>query len=235
MEIAICLLTSEQNHLEEWLDHHINKGFKDFIIFRDRFDFLYGEKYQNVNIIDEYIETPNEVRFQMDLYLKVCKKHKYDYILFIDSDEYLELSEEYSSIQDFILKFRRKHPNFDGIGINWRMYGDNDMVKTRNSVDSYIKYYRDDHIKTLVDPSKVKIFMDPHLPTLNNKSHVLNEKGEKIATPIKTHSSDSIWIKHLWTRSLEEWKIKVQRRGWYQFYDRKMEQFYEYNNKCTNI
>ena len=37
MKIAICLLTNEPEYLHEWLDHHRNYGFDNFIIYCDGF------------------------------------------------------------------------------------------------------------------------------------------------------------------------------------------------------
>jgi hypothetical protein len=35
LKIAICTLTCELDHLEEWIIHHKNYGFQDFLICVD--------------------------------------------------------------------------------------------------------------------------------------------------------------------------------------------------------
>jgi len=65
------------------------------------------------------------------------------------------------------------------------------------------------------------------------KGKIINELGDIVKEPVGIHTSKNIWIKHTWTRSRKEWVTKVNRKGWYEYYDRKMEEFDNYNKLCV--
>lgn len=232
-QIAICLLTNESNHLEEWLKHHRNYGFSNFLIYCDGFQYIEHKARHTQRAFFFKANSTKSHRYQMEVYEDCCKKtaNDYEYLLIIDSDEYYE--SKTGNIHEDIKFLKEKYGEFDGLGISWRMYGKSEpYFETRQPIESYIQWYPNEHIKSLIKPSKVMRWFDPHKPILKSNSIFINELGQKINSPIEKHTSEHMWIKHIWSRSLEEWKEKVNRKGWYEFYDRKMEQFYEHNNQC---
>ena len=53
---------------------------------------------------------------------------------------------------------------------------------------------------------------------------------------IISKTSKSIWIKHIYCRSLEEWKEKMTRGSGDKVQrERKLEDWYEYNKRCVLI
>jgi len=233
-KIAICLLTNEDKHLEEWLKHHRNYGFSNFLIYCDDFQYIEHKARYTQKAYFHLVKSTNNPRFQMDIYEQCCKRYKndYEFILFLDSDEYYE--SKTGNIQEDIKLIKEKFGEFDGLSLSWRMYGKSEpYFETRQLIENYTQWYPNNHIKSLVNPSKVIKWNDPHKPALTKNSKFINELGEKVNSPIEPHSSENIWVKHIWTRSLEEWKEKVNRKGFYELYKRKMEQFYEHNNQCN--
>lgn len=91
-KIAICLLTNENRHLEEWLKHHRNYGFSNFLIYCDDFQYIEHKARYTQKAYFHLVKSTNNPRFQMDIYEQCCKKYKndYEFILFLDSDEYYE-------------------------------------------------------------------------------------------------------------------------------------------------
>lgn len=242
LKIAICLLTCELDHLEEWYIHHKNYGFKNFFVFLDnkfiksldKIDFNLKSEIKNINIMPtEY----NGISFQEALYTYICKKYtNFDYILFIDSDEYYE-SKTKNVIEDINL-IKQQYGNFDCLSIFWRFYGSYPPFEKRVPIESYKKFTLSPYIKCLVNPNAVKRFNNPHIPLLEKNSICIDENG----TEIVEHNSENvstankIWIKHIFTRSKEEWRNKISRKGWYKTHHiddpqwpRNMELFYKYN------
>lgn len=86
-QIAICLLTNEDNHLEEWLNYHRKYKFNHFILFCD--GFIPENLGENVTI--NIVNSTKSHRFQMEIYEMCCKNfQEFEYLLVVDSDEYYE-------------------------------------------------------------------------------------------------------------------------------------------------
>jgi hypothetical protein len=233
MKVAICLIIKNENeYLEEWLNHHRNLGFDHFIIYDNQSAPSVTEYFLNKNLTHSDTTViywkDNAHASQLRAYKNCCKNYKeFDYVLFIDTDEFLYLK-NHATIKEFI----NSKEKFDGLGIYWRMYGGN---YTNNKIPEkeYTKYYTNKHIKSLINPKKVINFPDPHKAVLQNDSIYIDELGNKITSPLGNHTSDNIWIKHIWTRSLSEWNEKLKRGSGDKVVRKYTEEdFINYNNEC---
>lgn len=232
-KIAICLLTCELDHLEEWLNHHKNYGFENYLVFLDSkyvksLDDINPNLRSQINYIGIY---PTERGSIPRLYTKVCQKLKdhFDYILFIDSDEYYE-SKTKNVIED-VNRIKEQYGNFDCLSIYWRMYGSNPPFETRVPIESYKQFSLNPHVKSLVNPKAVEYFKNPHVPKLKEGAVCIDGCGLKFKNYVKPDGTieyglgtrpnegielEKIWIKHIFTRSKKEWEDKLNRKGWYQ-------------------
>jgi hypothetical protein len=235
MKVAICLIIKNENeYLEEWLQHHRNLGFNYFIIYDNNSSFSV-ENYLKINNNDNkdiaiYHWKDNEHASQLRAYKHCCDNFKelYDYILFIDTDEFLMLK-HHKTIQEFI----DSKPKFDGFGIYWRMYGMN-MTNSRIPIKDYKLYSYDNHIKSILNPKKVIRFLDPHKATLEKNNVYIDELNRNIISPIGLHTSKEIYIKHTWTRSLSEWNEKLKRGSGDKVVRNYTEkEFIDYNKQCV--
>lgn len=250
--IAICLLTCELDHLEEWYFHHKKLGFENFFVYIDA-KILPSLNNFNQHLISEIknvktIITEHEnVPLQRYIYTAFCKKYNsFDYVLFIDSDEYYQ--SKTNNIQEDILFLKREHGNFDALGLLWRNYGANPPFENRVPVEQYKQWHKSRFIKSLVNPKAVNYFVNAHTACLNTNSlKYIAEYGEtnwengEFGTPCKAgyHSSEHLWIKHVRFRSKAEFNIKFNRTGWYKeevWYHRNGKQneelFNNYNSLC---
>jgi len=232
MKVAICLIIKDENeYLVEWLNHHIQVGFNYFIIY-DNQSKLSVNRYLIMNNIPEKGITiinwnDNKHGSQLRAYKHCCQNYKdFDYIAFIDTDEFIYLT-AHKTIQEYINSL----PGFDGLGIYWRMYGDINYLTTRRKIEDYVLYYENEHIKSLVNPTKVTKWDDPHFATINGL--YIDENKNIINSPIGKHTSKDIYIKHTWTRSLSEFKQKIKRgSGDKVIRQYTLEDFYNYNKLC---
>jgi hypothetical protein len=248
--VAICLLTCELDHLEEWYNHHKKMGFENFLIFVDGnfADSNYPNKELRNKILKlqilpkKYInDIINTILIFGLLYTTICKRYSYfDYILFIDSDEYY-MSKTGNIIKD-VNFLKELHGDFDGLGIYWRKYGSQPPFENRQPIDSYKQWHGSPLIKSLVNPKSVAVFPNSHVAQGNFKKYI-DEKGKIVDTRLKMkgrgvqHSSDYVWIKHILTRSKSEWLYKISRENWYQKrhqHKLSLEWFEEYQLKCQN-
>lgn len=232
-KIGIVLLTNEVEYLEEWLKHHRNYGFDHF--------FVYFDSTTIINFITppedctyKFWDCKSSPHEQMRAYEDCIRNNKdFDFILIEDSDEFYQSKSR--NVKQDVSDLIDKYGNFGALGIYWRMYGSNPSFETRQPIEMYKQWHGNDHIKTMVNPKAFISMSDPHKCTINPLYKYIDELGNKVTSPIGKHTSENIWIKHTWTRSKEEWIKKVNRKGWYEFYDRKLEEFDNYNKLCINV
>lgn len=230
MKIALCLIIKDENdYLDEWINYHLSIGIDYFFIYdnNSKIPIKIDEKIGKVIVWNH-----NDIGTQMVAYLNCCKNNKnFDYIGFLDTDEFY-VSKTMNIKKDFE-QLKNEFGDFDGIGLYWRMYGKpNPYLEKRINVSEYINYHYNNHIKSFFNPNKVTGLPNPHFAFLNGK--YIDENGNKIIGAIGNHTSKNIWIKHTWTRSISEYKEKLQRgSGDKVIRNYTMNNFYEYNDKCT--
>jgi len=234
-KVAICaIVKNEGEYLEEWYLHHNRLGINHFFIY---------DNNSTVPIKNNFLRDRDNVSItfwkddkhgsQNRAYKHCCETHSdYDYILFIDIDEFLMFSKKYTNINDFLEAYVAKVGKFNGLGISWRMYGKRmPYFQIRQPMESYTQYFDNEHIKSLVSPKAVIHFPDPHCPVLTGK--YMNENGNSIKGPLNPHTSTDIWIKHVWTRSLSEFKEKIERGDAnLRVKNRRIEDFENHNDQC---
>jgi len=237
MKIAICaIIKNENEYLSEWINYHKKIGIDHFFLYDNQSDYSvmsYLSEFLNDFIQDKSISVniwkDNEVGSQMRAYKNCCKNNQnYDYISFIDIDEFIVINKKFNSLQELLFDYKE----FSGLCISWRMYGKpKPYFECRKPMNDYIHYFENSHVKTIVSPKDVINFPDPHLPLV--KKQCVNEDKEIVKTPNSKHLSKDIWIKHIWTRSENEFKEKIK-RGSGDKVSRiyRMSDFYEHNDKC---
>jgi hypothetical protein len=241
MNVGICLIIKdENNYLEEWLNYHFNLGFNHIFIYDNKSKVSIKTTLNTLNINSNnitIIDWNNEDYLsQSNAYLDCCliNKENYDYILFIDTDEFLYINNKFSTIQNILNYFIESYGSFNGLGISWKMYGQPEpYFESRKNQEEYIYYYEDTHIKSILNPKSVIRFPDPHFASING--NYIDENNKKINSPKKYHTSNLIWIKHIYTRSLNEFKEKMQRVdvNTRKYSLTNINLFYEHNNKCN--
>lgn len=239
MDIALCAIIKDENpYLGEWLNHHRSIGVDYFI--------LYDNNSQDP--IKEYIEKNSlnkgdisvipwldkNTGSQMRAYMNCCKLYpSYNYIGFIDMDEFVMLKE--GNLKDNFKRLQKKG-TFDGLGLYWRMYGANPYFTERHPISDYKQWSPNPHIKSFVNPKVVLHFNDPHKAQLAPGSIYIDENHNPVIKSLGSHSSNNIWIKHTFTRSLPEFEEKLKRgRADLQRSTRTIEEFYIHNDNLTNI
>jgi len=237
MKIACCLIIKNENeYLGEWLGHHTKIGIDNFIIYDNNStnsvrSFLRKDEgwYPNVEVIDWKDE---EFRSQSRAYLDCAKKFKqYDYMGFLDSDELYQ--SKTMNIKQDIKDLEDKYGKFDALGLYWRMYGANPYIENPQPMSEYKQWYKHHLIKSFINPKVILDFPNPHKATIVGK--YINEFGQNINGPIGTHSSENIWIKHVWCKSLPEWKQKIERGDAnIRKVNRTMNDFYNHTAACLN-
>lgn len=129
------LVLSKNTDLHEFIQHYRNLGFKEIFILDNndcpvQYDNAYIIPYNNIPLVtfQEFQSTA------YDHALRIIKQTKYNYLLVVDDDEYLQLK-EHSTITDFIEEelVAKGYYNCD---FQWETYDDNDIIYEKDMNDS---------------------------------------------------------------------------------------------------
>lgn len=229
MKIGVCLIIKNENeYLDEWLNHYRGIGVDKFFIYDNNSSTPIKSSDDDVEVI---LWDNENFGSQNNAYLNCCKTYSsFDYIGFFDTDEFYY--SKTMNIKTDINYLKEKFGEFNGLAIYWRMYGKPSPYFTeRQPIINYKQYHVNDHIKSFLNPKSVIGFGDPHFGRLNNKKYI-DELGRNVIGPIGKHTSEYVWIKHIWTRSESEFKEKLIRGdvNLRRQRDRSFKDFYEYND-----
>lgn len=117
----IAIAKNEQLYIKEWLDYHFNLGF-DTIIVADNDDTLVLSGFASDRVIIE--DYTGIAKVQSKAYTELFEKYRYqfDWIMFIDIDEFLVIEE--GNVKDYLSSF----PNDYIIRLNMKHFTDNDEL-----------------------------------------------------------------------------------------------------------
>ncbi|MEO8761221.1 MAG: glycosyltransferase family 2 protein [Bacteroidia bacterium] len=231
-KVAVCLICKDENHyLQEWLTYYRSIGINHFFIYDNNSKIPISETLANEKDCTVIEWKEDQLGKQMNAYFDCCKKNKnYDWILFIDTDEFLILK-KHKTVQDFLSEYNY----FSGVGINWICY-------TASGYENRVEWFKfnkfiplsneiNNHIKSFVRPKYVtQVQTDPHHFAVTT----VNEHKELINGPFHKHSSDIAFIRHNLTRSKTEYLDKISRgRGDGAPSPHSIRAFYELDEQAT--
>jgi hypothetical protein len=219
MEFKVVLMAIIKDELDlvEWVAYHLLLGFEHIYIYDD----------QSQNPIKEQLKSFKNgvtvIEYNYEGSLKYCQKQiaaynqfleKYgksaEYVAFLDGDEFLVLK-KHSRIQDFLKDFP-----WDGIGINSIFFNSNQHVRRPDGllIENYTQAISSKIIKSIVKPNCLRRFYI-HRGLFHDKSFYFGMNGK----PIKSYNHEVTeetykyaQINHYYTKSLEDWKNKLERK-----------------------
>lgn len=238
MKVWICAVAKmEELYIREWIDWHKYLGI-DHIIIGDNNDSNYNEKLQP--IIQDYIDTgyvelinQNDViHVQQPFYNTIYQKYKkeFDWITFIDIDEFIDLPMYDNNVKLFLSD--KKFNDIDAIILPWLNFNDNDKLyyedlPVRERFTSTIikdnvgiKYF----IRSLDNLYKIISMHHPISNKFNNNYQIrycdcLGNKDIEVINDtdftrikVKNEFYDNAYISHYLFKSTEEYiKYKILR------------------------
>lgn len=156
VHIRTCLISlakNEEEFIEEWVDWHNRLGVDEIFICdnnpRDSRLVLDLNKYKNVSVVPVNHWNFGEMTRmwaleQKDIfqfwYKYILKVGKFDYVCFLDLDEFLDFKGNYDTLEDFVknelfLKDERV------VSLKWETYDDNDLVYEDETGPSVVETY----------------------------------------------------------------------------------------------
>ena len=222
--IAICTIIKNENlYLKQWVDFYKDLGV-DKIILYDNND-LSGERPEDVlekDIKTEYVDVINYrgmINKQLQsAYTDCYKRYKNDFnwIFFSDVDEYLYI-ENGLSLRQFL--GMKRFDDCEQIGINWMIYGDNNLVYYENKtlIERFGSQERhfNPSVKSFVRGGLAKEIHveNPHF-TLGVEN-MCGTNGEKMPVGQHNWNTDNFnfaYLRHFFTKTAEEFRNKLERK-----------------------
>ena len=233
METLICCIGKNENkYINEYVHHYKNLGVTNICLYDN--NSIGGERFEDViqKEIDEgyvlYHNLRGLSKCQPDIYSNCYEEYgsKYDWILFIDCDEYLELV-NHSSISDFLSEERFN--NFNVIHLNMLNYGDNNQLLYEDKplkerfpipldLDHFNTYEFPDnyHVKSIVRgkitlEEKKLIWFNSHTPVNNLPTCDGYGIQTLSGSPFLPYNYSVAYFKHYLFKSTEEFCNKLIR------------------------
>jgi len=200
----VCIAKNEDSYIKEWVEYYIKLGFDKIFIYQNN----WRTDYVHDNVVK--IEFDGDAR-QVIAYNHWLIDHRnhFDWAAFFDMDEFLVLK-KHNTIKEFLLEYS----NYNGIGINWYMFGNNGHEKVIDNEYSLIKRFTkrqnkmNEHVKTILN-CKFNSTMSVHNP--NNVS-IVSPNGIEFRGPFNYNTNDEIaQINHYYCKTPEEFIKKCER------------------------
>ena len=204
VDAVICSIAlNEDLYIDEWIRYNIALGFSHIYIY-DNGGTLKDKKSDRVTIIP----FPGEKKMleSRDIFTHQYK-NKHMWCAFIDIDEFIVLK-KHKNIMEFLNEY-----NYDSIALNWLMFGTSNEKEYRDEpVTKRFTYCsKDIHYKCISKLKSINIHVSSHRPQI--KGNIYDTNRNVVTNIFNPDANYNIaCIHHYWTKSEEEYKMKVERR-----------------------
>lgn len=204
MNVAlVCIAKNEDNYIEEWVNYNLKLGFDKIFIYQNN----WRTSLENDSV--EKIEFDGD-RMQDLAYNNFLRTRsdEYDWVAFFDVDEFLVLK-KHKNIKDFIEDYK----DYNGIGINWVLFGDNNLTFDGNYsvLERFTKRQTgiNQHIKSIVKADKNFLIQGVHNPV--NVS-LIDTDLRVFNGPFNPFGKDDVaQLNHYFCKTRTEWEQKRNR------------------------
>ena len=252
MKSAVCLVVrNEVRDIAEWIAFHALVGFDTQIIFDNRSDdgtSAIIKSAAGLHDIRYHYWADGSTRSQVAAYEAACEAYKleFDWIAFIDSDEFL-LPAEDEPVNSLLARYE----GWSGIAVHWAVYGANghDDFPDGLVLDSFVtragpEFFPTRHVKSIIRPGFAARCLNPHCFDL---------RGDRLGSYCDTAGRTIQWwpapelggilpgvsleaadyrvcrVNHYFTRSRAHWAAKLKRGYPSDVAIRRMAEFIEYD------
>lgn len=213
----IAIAKNEELYIREWVEHHLKLGFDEIIIAENDDTLLLPGIIDNpkVTIVDYCgVEGVQPIAYT-ELYMK--NRDRFDWLLFIDIDEFVML-DGYASIAEFLKDF-----DCDVVRLSCKHFSDGGMLDADGDyrvverftepyytkLDTFVKSF----IHTRVLPADKKIYGHGIYDKMLNAKNALGEECENNDQHTFHIVYERAWINHYPTKTIGEYIRQKYDRG----------------------
>lgn len=219
MKAVLCAIAKNENsYINEWCHYYLNMGFNHIYLYDNNDsatayigDFIDKNILNKITIFD--CKGKNGKKLQAELYSRFYNQNKktFDWCAFFDIDEFLDLTEEFKNINEFLSQ--EKFKDINQIRIKWCNFDDNDIIE-RNEEDSVVKTFTRKAKKGFNSEAKSIIRSLKNNITMVTENYASNlttclPSGKKLwkndyAVSEDLYKFETIFLNHYRTKSLSE-------------------------------
>lgn len=214
----IAIARNEALYIREWVDHHLDIGFDKIIIADNDDEFILPGIIEYPAVIHENYCGIDKV--QALAYTELYQKYKseYDWLLFIDCDEFVMLDNQYKDIHDFLDRF-----DCDVVRISCKHFSDNDALDTLGDyrvvqrfrdpyytqLDTFVKSF----INTRVELGERKVYGHGIYNKDLDARNALGDACENTNQHTQRIVHERCWLNHYRTKTVGEYIRQKYFRG----------------------
>lgn len=202
--------------MEEWIDWHLGLGFDTIIIGLN--DDEFKPLISNPQVI--YEDYSGVEKVQSKAYTELYEKYRkdFDWLLFIDLDEYVEVDGHYATIREFLRQF-----DCDVVRISCKHFSDSDLLDTDGDyrvvsrftqpyytqLDTFVKSF----INTRVELGERQIYGHGIYDKTLDARNALGDPCENYNQHTTRIVHERCWLNHYPTKTIGEYIRQKWRRG----------------------
>lgn len=236
---VVAIIKDEASYIDEWISFHRLAGFEKIILYDN--GSTDGTKdsvsrYVTDGILDYYWYPGRQL--QCDVYNDAVNRYmnEIQYIAFIDIDEYLFPCQTGDTVYGMIDKLMKRDTKAGGCVVNWLCYGSNgyDGRPMIPVIQAYTRrgeasFSVNRHYKSIVNPRRVFSFICPHYPQYIRGTYAVDTTGTIVTDETKEGDYTLLRINHYFTKSKEEYVLKMNRGKADRADKRDMSDFYRHD------
>ena len=236
--IAIqCIARQEEKYFKEWIEHHLRIGIEHIFIYDNNDSSDKGklkEFLQSVLTKEDFskievIPWHEPMLFQQFEALKDCvEKHKDDikWLLSIDLDEFFVIEKPMAKFLEEFSYASQVYFSWESIGADGQLHYEDKPVAERFKKAFSCKDGAQG--KVMFRPERLNQFRIHGVDLFQGKT--VNVLHKEVKVPDSFANIHKIaWVKHYFTKSLEEWLEKMNRGCADHLWGRKYSQFFNIN------
>lgn len=208
MQVVICAIAKNEHlYINQWVKHYLSLGV-DHIYLYDNDDI--NSKYIGNCINKDYVNKITIYNYrgvkkpylQHSIYNFFYHTHKFDWVLFVDIDEYLV------GINDIHLLANNRYQQ---VRIKWRLFGDDDRIERDTSIPLLDFFKQEKHDNRLEYQNKSLIrgglniqIQSCHYVKYLNSCFPSGVKCQSLQLNITNYDNEKVFINHYMTKTLSE-------------------------------
>ena len=183
--VALFANARDELNIKEWAAHHLLIGFDFVVIFDHKSKIPLQKVFENfdkrVKIFNASKLNAKGVKMElMNFAAFLAKKHKIDWMIYLDADEFLILNKKFIGVKHFLNNYSYAH----SIGINWLIFGSNNLKYEPKGLilENYTKSQLNvnNHVKSFVRPLTITHSFNPHFYNIKNRNKMYGINGNVI-------------------------------------------------------
>lgn len=239
-DFYICsMIKDEHLYLDKWIEHHLKLGFTEIHLYEDDGSLSHKkitDKYPNVYLykLSDYVDMNGlgkNAKRQYTLFNRFIKEHNQGWCLFIDIDEYFQLSNGYT-----LKDLTDEYYDVPAIKLEWKIFGANKHIDRPITGTVYDNYIEANNINQKVLGVTIKSFVNLSL----RGNYFINGPHYCYGALYTNYSEDYIdmdkcWLDHFITMSFEDYYNRRIKRGCVTKNNRKLLFFFQINKNMIHL